>query len=176
MIGTQKKILIIAVLLVVASLSIGINIGLTWDIGILPQPSQVTSTPTPTSLSTKMTIVYSEQSRATIGSNTRMVIFVNATLTNGNSVSLSYNFFTLRLYVPRGGVLGTSFEMQYASVEPKESGSITVESEGSRRVSFRLTFEFPSKGENFDDNLVPFSSYQLGYEKSPPSSIEWVKY
>ncbi len=169
----KRTTIIIIVLLVVASLSIGINIGLTWDRGIIPQP-QVTSTPKPTSPPTEVAIAYSEQSRTTIGSNTKIVLLVNVTLTDGESASLDFSDFILRVYVPRGGVPSPApLEMQYTSAQPKESGSITIESGVSKKVSFPLTFEFPTMGKNFDDNTVHFSSYQLEYKSVIPS-IQWT--
>jgi hypothetical protein len=96
----QKATIIIAVLLVVASLSIGINIGLTWNnpssTPTIPettiQTTPNTNTPIPYGTpNPKVMVAYDELSRTAIGNNTRLTLSVNAYLsvTYGNSVTLT---------------------------------------------------------------------------------------
>lgn len=185
----QKTTIIIIVLVFVASLSIGINIGLTWNnqtpssnnpsptLNSGPQstPTPITYTPIPYGTpNPKIRISYDELSRTAIGSNTRLTLTVNAyqSVSYGNLVTLDYSNFTLAVFVPRGGLAPPTVVSHYITVNAEESGTIAVGSIDETAV-FQLTFEFPSKGTNFDGNLLPFSAYQLGYSGNP-SFIEWA--
>ena len=166
----QKTTIIIAVLLVVASVSIGINIGLTWDKGIFPQPYQGTITPPPTSSAKEVSISYDELSRTAVGSNTRVVLSLSANLISGGSVTLEYSRFALSAFVVRGGVLPANIGMKYTEVNPQGTGTVTVSTDNPTST-FQLTFEFASEGRNFDDYLRPFSYYELGYSSYYDNTI-----
>ena len=187
----QKTTIIIAVLLVTTSLSIGIIIGLTWHnqtpINNNPlatpttspqltlQPTTNTNTPIPYGTPTpKVMISYNELSRTNVGSNTRLTLSVDAyqSITYCNLMTLDYSNFTLAVFVPRGGLAPPTIVSNYVTVNALESGTVSVG--GIDEAStFLLTFEFPSEGSNFDGNFVLFSAYQLGYSGNP-SFIEWA--
>jgi hypothetical protein len=182
MVQLKKTTIIIAVLLIVTSLSIGIIIGLTWNKSSTNQSPtssstysptpQVTITPMPTNAQTIVNIAYSEIGRTEPTGTTRLVLSVNATLISGTSASFDYSKFSLAVFIPRGGLLPSYIGMVYATVVPLERGSKTV-SIAEQTAIFSLTFEFPAVGKNFDDNVVHFSSYQLEYNSNIPT-IQWA--
>ena len=179
----QKTIIVIATLLVVASVSIGIIIGLTWNM----QASNNSASPTPTIPETTPTntpfpdptpapqviVSYNEVSRTVIGNNNRLTLSVYAYLgavVGDNKITLDYSNFTLAVFVPRGGLSPPTTVMHYTTVNAEESDTVTAGGIDETEA-FQLTFEFPSNGNNFD-GTVPFSDYQLGYSGNP-SFIEW---
>jgi hypothetical protein len=176
MVQFKKTTIIIAVLLIVTSLSIGINIGLTWnqstDHGsdnssptpsFTYSPTPYTTQPTITPTSTPhVNVSYSEVSLVENNDIAKLVLAVNATLVSGSSATLDCSNFSLAVYVPRGGLLPSYIGSKYYTATPQETGLKTVNSL-DKTALFSLTFEFPTKGENFDDNVLHFSGYELQY-------------
>lgn len=120
--------------------------------------------PTPASqLQNVVDVSYNESSReAIVGNNERLVLAVNLTYVQGSTITLNYTQFILDVYVPRGGLAPPNIGMQIASVNPQDTGSVTV-TRSDKTAIFQLTFEFPTYGGNFDSAEVHFSDYQLGY-------------
>lgn len=127
------------------------------------QVPQILSKPTPTIHPQNIVdISYSELSReALAGNDTRLVLSVNLTYVQGDTVTLNYTQFTLTVFVPRGG-LAPDVYMDIATLGPQELGSATV-GKADIITTFQLTFEFPTYGANFDSPAVHFSGYQLEY-------------
>lgn len=174
--GMQKTTIIIAVLLVVSSLSIGLIIGLLYNQALNPNnPIPTSNTPSPTSSAKVVSIAYDELSRTVVGSNTRVVLSLSATLISGGSVTIDYSRFALSAFVVRGGTLPSNIGMRYTEVNPQYTGTVTVDS-NNPTSTFQLTFEFASEGKNFDDYLRPFSYYELGYSSyyDNPINVQWA--
>jgi hypothetical protein len=172
----KSAIIIIAVLLVITSLSIGINIGLFWStqssVTSSPQPESYPSTvpaitPQPTANhppGAPYNLSYTELSRETIGNDTRIVVTIKAQYNWGESVTINYQGFNLRVFIVQGG-LALNMMINSDNVRPNEEGQVTINSSNST-ANFQLSFEFPSMQYN-SDGPVPFSqfgSYDIQYE------------
>jgi hypothetical protein len=126
-----------------------------------------TNTPTPTvspSSDASLSLSYSEASRQSEGSNTKVVLSVNITYQKGGAVTLSYSQFYLQLYAPRMVVL-----MYVGTVNPQNSGTFTLGPSHSTEV-FQLTFEFPTESFNGMDTAT--TGYELQYNGT--ATINWT--
>ena len=139
------------------------------------QVPQILSKPTPTSRpQNTVDISYSELSReAIVGNNTRLILSVNLTYVQGDTVTLNYTQFALRVFVPRGGIIPAGEGgMLLALTNPIENGSATV-GKADMATTFQLKFEFPTYGGNFDNPEVHFSGYQLEYTGGQ-ATVQWA--
>ena len=134
-------------------------------------PLPTSNTPSPKGVR----ITYDELSRTAVGSNTRVVLSLSATLISGGSVTLDYSRFALSAFVVRGGLLPANIGMKYTEVNPQGTGTVTVDSNNPMSI-FQLTFEFASQGKNFEDYLRPFSYYELCYSSyyDNPINVQWA--
>jgi hypothetical protein len=172
----KSATIIIAVLLVIASLSIGINIGLFWtkqssetsnpQSGSFPSTAP-TITPQPTAshpLGAPYNLSYTELTRETVGNDTRIVVIINAQYNWGDFATIYYQGFNLQVFIVQGG-LALNMMVNSDNVRPLEEGQVTINGSNST-ANFQLLFEFPSMQYN-SDGPVPFSqfgSYGIQYE------------
>lgn len=129
-----------------------------------PEPTlHPTPTPTPTN---NIALDYSEISRATEGSNTRLVLAVDATYNFGEQITINFQDFTLNIAVERGGPppIQAGDYIFTGTAKPIETGSITIDSSDSE-AAFQLTFVFSSL-QNNAHGQTPFTNYELVYSGS----------
>jgi hypothetical protein len=179
----QKTTVIIIVLVFVASLSIGINIGLTWN-NQTPSNNNPSSTPTSDSQTTTpntntpipygtpsstpssgaLNVSYTESGREEIGNDSKVTITVNATYLSGNDIRIDYSQFYLRLYAQR-----FIAQIPAGTTYPLNSGAFTIGISHQTSI-FQLIFEFSS--DSFNGMNTVGTSYNLEYNGT--ASINWV--
>jgi hypothetical protein len=126
-----------------------------------PEPTlHPAPTPTPTN---NIALDYSEISRATEGSNTRLVLAVNVTYYFGEQIMINFQDFTLNIAVERGGPppIQAGAYIFTGTAKPIESGSITID-KSNNEDAFQLTFVF-STLQNNAHGQTPFTNYELVY-------------
>jgi hypothetical protein len=168
----KKATIIIGILLVIAALSIGINIGVFYH----PQTGNIepTATPAPSSQATTnptapstqnptnsgLTINYQEQSNQTSGGQTQLTLSVTVKTNSTQTVTINKSQFQLFLQINRGGLLQFELPITGGTASPKESGSVTVGA--SSQSTFTLTFTFATQYENID-GATPVIGYYMQY-------------
>jgi len=160
----QKTTVTIIVLVFVASLSIGINIGLTWN----NQTPSILPTILPHSSSTPssgaLNVSYTESCREEIGNNSKVTITVNVTYLSGNDIRIDYSQFYLRLYAQR-----FIAQIPGGTTSPLNNGTFTIGVSHQTQI-FQLIFEFSS--DSFNGMNTVGTSYNLEYNGT--ASINWV--
>jgi hypothetical protein len=129
-----------------------------------PEPTlHPVPTPTPTN---KIALDYSEISRATEGSNTILVLAVDATYYFGEQIMINFQDFTLNIAVERGGPppIQAGDYIFTGTAKPTETGSIIIDN-SNNKAAFQLTFVF-STLQNNAHGQTPFTNYELIYSGS----------
>ena len=126
-----------------------------------PTPSSSPTIPTPTPVS-NIALDYSEVSRETVGSDTRLVLTVNAEYNFGDSVTISFGEFRLNVLTERGGLEPYPIMMHTDDAKPLETGDVIV-GRTNKEATFQLTFIFPTMQYNIN-GPAPFTTYQLVYD------------
>lgn len=134
--------------------------GTVWD-----ERTYINSTPAASPIPTNtftnnVNLSYWEGSRTEVGTNTRLVLVVNATLISGDSVTILNSKFFLYVWVQSED--GLYHLMMWRHFDPIDSGAVTLDS-ADRSAVFLVTFEFPTRVMGWDGYFVSFSSYSLNY-------------
>ncbi len=166
----------IVILLVVTSLSIGINIGFSWNnhsavtteahdknSPSTPPANPSFTKPTPTITlqppGTPYYLSYTELKRETVENETKIIITINAQYNWGNPTSIDYQRFRLDVFIIQGGLafMFGNLTINSDTVAPLEHGQYTI-SATNQAANFQLTFQFPDM-QNNSDGPVPFSQF-----------------
>jgi hypothetical protein len=126
-----------------------------------PTPSSTPTNPNPTPVS-NIALDYSEVSRATVGSDTRLVLAINAKYNFGDAVTISFDEFLLNVLTERGGLEPFPIMMHTDDARPLETGNVII-GDTNRGANFQLTFSFPTIQYNINGQ-APFATYQLVYD------------
>jgi hypothetical protein len=155
----RKTTIIISVLLIVASLSIGINIGI-FLAQQPPRSPNTTSIPSPTEMpSYEVICTYRNVSIETIGENTRVILSVTTTAAKDTPVTINYTDFLLTVFYPLGGQAPYAIQTS-DNYRPLQVGTVTLD-ESNKTTTFQLTFQIPTK---YHEEI--FTNYALQYCKN----------
>ena len=163
--------LIVASILCIALLTVGITIlnnnSVVNNDAATPLPtatptintatSSINTTDAPTS---NVTFSYHEDSRTEVGNSTRLSLSINASLINGDLVTIDYSKFLLYVWIQDSE--GVNHLMLWHHFNPADVGTVTLDNSNITAI-FTLSFEFPTRVMGFDGYLAPFSTYTLSY-------------
>jgi hypothetical protein len=121
----------------------------------------ITNTPTSSNAPTSnATFTYFEDSRIQNGNLTKLVLSINATLTDGDTFEIDCSKFYLYVWIE--GQNGAKSLLNLHHYTCLESGIRYLDAVDTT-TEIKLTFVFPSEAMGFDGYMVPFSTYTLSY-------------
>lgn len=166
--------LIVAVTLCITILIVGVailtnNNSAANNGNVTPSPTTNPTINTTDTTTSNVTFSYHEYSRTEVGKYTKLSLAINASLLNGDSVTVDYSKFMLYVWIQDSE--GVNHLMAWHHFDSTDFGTITLDN-SNITANFMLWFEFPTRAMGFDGYFVPFSTYTLSYDGQSIASEE----